>query len=254
MLFEGEHSQNDYFHKIDFIDLYSVPHCHKSFEILFVLEGSVRTVIHEVLYEVDAGSCVLILPYEIHSYETPEYSKNFISIFSIDYISDFYDMIKNKSLCSPVMQYTEEELKVMHHPEERFAVKSVLYRYCSRVLEGGVITNASVTGNDLMCKILLYIQDHYKSDISLKSLSDALGYSYSYLSAYFHKNFGIGFSEYVNRFRLEEAAQLLKNTDMNVTQAAMNSGFTTIRNFNLTFKKRFHVSPSDWAEEMRDGK
>lgn len=247
MLFEGKHSQNNYFQNIDFIDLYSVPHCHKSFEILFVLEGSVHTTVHEVPYELTAGSCVLILPYEIHSYETPEYSKNFISIFSIDYISDFYDMIKNKSLCNPVMRFSEEDLNVMHHPGDRFGIKSVLYRYCSLVLERGAITNASVTGNDLMCRILLYIQDHYKSDISLKSLSESLGYSYSYLSAYFNKNFGIGFSEYVNLFRLEEAAQLLKNGDMNVTQAAMSCGFSTIRNFNLAFKKRFHVSPSDWA-------
>lgn len=249
MLFEEKHSKSNYFHTIDFMNLYSVPHCHKSFEILFVREGVVKTTVHDTVYEITSGNGILILPYEIHSYETISPSKNFITIFSIDFLPDFYEIIKDKSLHNPVLQYTEEKLTVLHHKEEVFSMKSVLYYYASKVLQNGTSTNISVTGNDLMCKILFYIQENYKSSISLKALSNELGYSYSYLSSYFNKYFHIGFSEYVNLFRLEEAAQLLKNTDMTITQVALSCGFSTIRNFNLAFQKKYHMTPNEWIRQ-----
>lgn len=251
MLFEEEHSGNQYFRNINFVNLYSVTHCHRSFEVLLVLEGTIRASIREESHILTAGNAIWILPYEIHSYQTIGYSRCFISLFSMDFIMDFYEYIKDKTLQNPVFSFTERELEALRHTQEPFRMKSVLYHYCSELLQQGTDVRTTAAADDLMCRILLYIQEHYRDGISLKELSAELGYHYHYMSAYFNAHFGMGFSEYVNRFRLEEALRLLENTQESISQIALGCGFSTIRNFNLAFQKRYHTAPNKWREESK---
>ena len=58
-----------------------------------------------------------------------------------------------------------------------------------------------------------------------------IGYDYSYLSSFFNKNFDMDFASFVNKYRIQFACELLKDTNDDVTQIAMKCGFSTIRNF-----------------------
>lgn len=54
------------------------------------------------------------------------------------------------------------------------------------------------------------------------------------------------FASFVNKYRIQFACELLKNSDEDVTQIAMKCGFSTIRNFNRVFKNETGQMPKDY--------
>ncbi|WP_370073732.1 helix-turn-helix domain-containing protein [Sinorhizobium fredii] len=58
-------------------------------------------------------------------------------------------------------------------------------------------------------------------------------------------------SQYINDFRIAEACRLLRETDMPVTAAMLESGFQTKSNFNREFRRVTSLSPASWRERNR---
>ncbi|WP_192364495.1 helix-turn-helix domain-containing protein [Mesorhizobium mediterraneum] len=58
-------------------------------------------------------------------------------------------------------------------------------------------------------------------------------------------------SQYINDFRIAEACRLLRETDMSVTAAMLESGFQTKSNFNREFRRVTSLSPASWRERNR---
>ena len=53
--------------------------------------------------------------------------------------------------------------------------------------------------------------------------------------------------EFIRNIRLEQAARLLKEQKINVTQVAYTVGFSNLAHFSTIFRKHFGVSPSEYA-------
>ncbi len=242
MIFEIKHSNNNHYEAVAIDNVLCVSHCHTSYELLFVTDGRITANVNGREHTVSSGECIMILPMQIHSYNTVENSKVEISIFSKDYISDFYNETKDKEFENPIADYDITDTEILKISNDKFEIKSILYKYCSRLMKNG-IKKADKSNNDLSTKIVIYIQNNFKNNISLKQMAKEFGYSYNYLSAYFKTQFGCGYADYVNKFRLEEAVGMLKKTDKSITQIAFESGFTSIRNFNEVFKKEYDISP-----------
>ncbi|MCA1443034.1 helix-turn-helix transcriptional regulator [Ensifer sp. IC4062] len=58
-------------------------------------------------------------------------------------------------------------------------------------------------------------------------------------------------SQYINDFRIAEACRLLRETDLSVTAAMLESGFQTKSNFNREFRRVNSLSPASWRERNR---
>lgn len=244
MLFEEKHSKNNYFCLLEYENINCLLHCQTSFEILFVESGQVILELKNRTLEISQGECAWVLPYEIHRITTPQKSKVSISIFSTDYIADFYDTTKSKTLKNPVTEFSYDILETLkNNSNDRFLLKSTLYGLCSKVISNGIYEDDSKSKTDNSVKIILYIQEHYKEQITLKSLADELGYSYSYTSAIFKSCFNKGFADIVNEYRLNESIKLLKSKKYTITEISQLCGFSTIRNFNIAFKNYFGITP-----------
>ncbi|WP_336168053.1 helix-turn-helix domain-containing protein [Ensifer sp. MJa1] len=62
---------------------------------------------------------------------------------------------------------------------------------------------------------------------------------------------GKNVSQYINDFRIAEACRLLRETDMTVTSAMLESGFQTKSNFHREFRRVTGLSPVAWREQNR---
>lgn len=62
---------------------------------------------------------------------------------------------------------------------------------------------------------------------------------------------GMSVSQFVNQFRLEEAAGLLRSTEAPVTEVLETAGFLTRSNFYKEFQKRFELSPGAYRKKHR---
>ena len=56
-------------------------------------------------------------------------------------------------------------------------------------------------------------------------------------------------NEYINKSRMERAMLLLKQTDLNITEIAEKTGFSSSRYFSTAFKKYTGATPSQYKEE-----
>ena len=61
----------------------------------------------------------------------------------------------------------------------------------------------------------------------------------------------MSFTHFVNMYRLETAIELLENTDGDITDIALGSGFQSVRNFNDYFKKSLNMTPSEYRKASR---
>lgn len=87
------------------------------------------------------------------------------------------------------------------------------------------------------------VKKNYRQKLRLCDIARELGYSYGYLSALFIKEQGVGFCEYLQQIRIENACRLLEYTDMRVSSVAQAVGYEDIKFFNEIFKKQLGISP-----------
>jgi len=250
MFFENVHSKNNYHTVFECEDLACYPHCQTTYEMIFVTSGCINIEFGKRIFSIKEKECIFILPYEIHRIFTIDKSNILVFIFSVDYIPDFHNEMKNQRLLCPVIPYNPEILHILKQKSpNRYMLKSVLYRLCSDFISGGVDKINSNSETDISVQIIMYLQEHYKEPLRLQTLANALGYSYTYTSAIFNQWFKQSFSDIVNEYRLSEALRLLKTKELTITEISSECGFSTIRNFNISFKKRFGLSPSQYRSK-----
>ncbi|MBZ3935136.1 AraC family transcriptional regulator [Methanimicrococcus blatticola] len=116
-----------------------------------------------------------------------------------------------------------------------------LARYHQKMLE------QSVVGDSQLVEILVYIHKN-KSDITLNSVAEKFDYNPNYLSSIIKQNTGKTFSEILLTSRMDEAAYLLKNTDMSVDKISQRVGFYDKSHMHRAFRKKFEMTPTAYRQ------
>ncbi|GGI46405.1 DNA-binding response regulator [Paenibacillus marchantiophytorum] len=101
--------------------------------------------------------------------------------------------------------------------------------------------------NLIIIKTMRYINENYKSSITLKILSDYVHTNSSYLSRLFKKETGDTVTKTINKVRLEKAKELLSTTDLKTYEVAEEVGIPDPSYFSIIFKKYTGVSPKDYS-------
>ena len=97
-----------------------------------------------------------------------------------------------------------------------------------------------------MSRIVEYVEQNHRNNITLAKTAEILGYEYSYFSKIFNRIFSMNFNDYLNTYRFNDACQMLTETDMTITEIASESGFKSIRSFNYVFRKLSVTSPREY--------
>jgi len=105
-------------------------------------------------------------------------------------------------------------------------------------------------GNKRMSDVYTYIRENYFKSIPLNKVAKIAHMSPFAFSRYFKKNSGAGFVEYLNRVRTNKACYLLRETEYQVHDIAMECGFASISNFNKQFRKAEGMSPREFRAQF----
>ena len=106
-------------------------------------------------------------------------------------------------------------------------------------------------GNKKMTDVYVYIRENYFKPISLEQISKIAHITPFTFSRFFKKNSGAGFVEYLNRVRTNKACYLLRETEYQVHDIAIECGFGSISNFNKQFKKTEGYSPRLYRAQFK---
>ena len=114
------------------------------------------------------------------------------------------------------------------------------------------VEQVEVKGNDelLMERIMKAVNKNLSnSDFNVDMLTQEVGISRAQLHRKMKDMTGISTSEFIRNIRLEQAARLLKEQKINVTQVAYTVGFSNLAHFSTVFRKHFGMSPSEYVEK-----
>lgn len=253
--FEANKSGDQNFFSSKILENFSFPpHLHPYVEIAYVIEGSIEVTINDVSSCLNVGEVSVCFPNDIHSFDSEEFSKILLFIFSPDLTGSFFGIRMDKTLENPFMSTAIidegiHSLLYMLHDEftqynNKYVVKGLLYTILGKLDEHFILKKSSHFYNSTIQNLLKYIEVHYHEKISLESIAKDLGFSKFYLSRIFSNKIGYQFNDYVNRLRINKAQKLLSETELPVTVIALECGFESQRNFNRIFKELTSLTPT----------
>ncbi|MBR6980144.1 MAG: helix-turn-helix domain-containing protein [Prevotella sp.] len=114
------------------------------------------------------------------------------------------------------------------------------------------IETIEVKGNDeqLMERIVKCINEHIgDSTFNVEVLCQEVGISRANLHRKMKALAGISSSDFIRNIRMEQAARLLSEQKLNITQVAYAVGYSNLSYFSTAFKKHFGISPTEYVEK-----
>lgn len=114
--------------------------------------------------------------------------------------------------------------------------------------------NVIPMNNQMINKIVGYININYNEQLSLKEIADKFHFNYYYLSTYFSSHTNEGFSEYLNKIRVEKSIELLRDEKLSVSEVSFMVGYSDHSYFCRVFKKCMKVTPSRFRKNLIDDK
>lgn len=178
--------------------------------------------------------------------ETLDYDYIAIIISGYDYFS-----YAQRALKYGVTDYLLKPISLDDLYEALVNAREIIYKKRSVISRNSDIENAIDVSTDEAIKdstvveMIRFVKDNYQDKISISDLSKKLAYSESMLNRKFKKEVHITFNEYLNRYRINKAIELLKNSDYNITEISYMCGYSSAKYFSRVFKKYLGISPSD---------
>ncbi|MGN6646900.1 MAG: helix-turn-helix domain-containing protein [Cytophaga sp.] len=90
-------------------------------------------------------------------------------------------------------------------------------------------------------------------ELTIKKMSDSTGIPTHHLSYVLNEEFKSNFFDFINKYRLEEFQQILtekKNQFMKIEMLAYDCGFNSKATLYRVFKKKHHISPSEYRKAL----
>lgn len=99
-------------------------------------------------------------------------------------------------------------------------------------------------------KMIKYIGDNYRKNISIKDVADSLAISESHISRLFKSEVGHTFVDYLTYYRIKKAIGYLRDPDVKIYEVAEKIGYRDQRYFSVIFKKLVGVTPKEFREQL----
>ena len=231
-------------------------HFHSQIEICIVTEGEIDALVNNHLKRLKKGEIAISLSYDTHLY-TPVVDARFsVLILPPEICRDFTASVGGKTIANPFICKGEAANRICAcfreiraHEKDMLVTKGNLYIILGVIAENVTFEDGAFNqGSDLISKILFYIHEHFKEEISLSSISAHFGYNASYVSGLFKSSVNFGIMRYINLLRLKNVITLLKERKYSTEFCIMESGFRSVRTFYRAFRDAFGCSPKEYLE------
>lgn len=105
--------------------------------------------------------------------------------------------------------------------------------------------------NSILFEMEEYIRLHYRESLTVKQIAQQFYINPVYAGQIFHKKFGLSILDFVHNLRINEAKQLLLETDNKLKQVAEQVGYSHYNHFLLQFEKRTGRKPAQYKIKLQ---
>ncbi len=203
---------------------------------------SVDLLMDKIYLFIDIGNYTEFVSAISLLFNTLKQSSHFSSLYAKCISSNILNRIYKKH------KFKESEQEIISKIFSSGSADEIVSLFEDIVNEITVADNKADT-HRLISKSLSIIETEYMDDISLEYIAEKLYISPSYLSRLFKKEIGKTFIEFLKEYRLKKACELLKNTNLRVTEISKMVGYDSSSYFNTIFHKFYNTTPAQYREK-----
>lgn len=257
----------------------SALHYHDFCEIVYVSDGFTLHSVSGRMNILMAGDIFFILPGEEHSYINAYRTKIYNILIETSELKAFADELSRLpglgemfgergggSIGKRILHVPIQSQRAMESACEKMAAEctersigwtcslrarlaAFLVNY-SRIYEQQWDTHVQSAGDyyGYIYKILRYVEENYSAPISMNDLSEVTGLSADYMTRRFKSVLNMTPSEYVRKFRIARAMELLCTSELSVSEVASRTGFSDVSLFSRVFKQAVGLPPAHYRK------
>jgi AraC-like DNA-binding protein len=251
-------------------------HYHDFYEIYYLVSGTRTYFIKDRTYTIRKGDLVFIDSYELHrtgDTDNPEHeriliylSKEWLASLGGEFASLLLAPFRRKQHTLSLKlsdQTAVEQLlfammaeKGQKPPGWELQLQALLMQFtihCGRLAteEPAGAPESYHPLQRKMTEITGFINQHYKNNLTLATISETFAISPSYFCRNFKEFSGFTFVEYLNTIRIREAQRLLRETKAKVIDISEQAGFESIAHFGRVYKQLTKQSPLKYRQMAR---
>ena len=233
-------------------------HLHNAIELVYVVRGSATVLYDGGRYALGPGDLFLSFPNQVHGYENTRDFDGYVLIATTQLLSGSRTMLEQNQprnpICHPTGQAAADILALlkMLHADRKSTNIPLLKSYSLLLLHKAVahtgLTSRSVE-SDTLQRVLRYIGEHYREPLTRRDIAKAIGYSESHLSHLFTDTLHISLTDYITTLRMDDARELLHQTDLSIGQLSLSLGFSSVRSFNRYFQQKMKMTPTEYRKQ-----
>ena len=255
-------------------------HSHNYFQIYYIISGKVTHYLENSTAELTPGDIMILPPNQPHYIETPAGEVDF---FMLSFMPGYFQNVKEANkLILDFLLYLQTESAEKIEPKVSLSYEDTIF---TKTLFNRIIAefSGSKTGKAELIKeivsVLLslfarvyfeenagalvakenrqfvmhsieYIKNHFDEEITLSEIAHRSAMSKTCFCTIFNSIVGMPFKEYLNRYRIERAAELIALGEK-ASVAGNCCGYGDFSTFYRNFKKYMGMSPSEFANKNR---
>lgn len=247
-------------------------HWHPEYEFIYVTSGKVTYHMNTSIITLSEGDCCICRGGQLHSvmFHDALPTSAYAFVFNLKYFLNDMDVCNHffsdeYIIMEKFSAHNEKESIITETVKEIIGVfqkKSFGYELEIKMLlvkvfvtifkynlyeRSSKISQESKVQRQLM-NVIQYIHTFYDNKISIQSLAQSTGYSPSHFGRIFKASIGKTPDEYIIKYRLYKACEMLSQTDKSVLEVALSCGFSDVSYFIKTFKKRYGCTPHQYKK------
>lgn len=245
------------------IDPSLYPQVHDFYELTLMVQGNMQMLVNDQMLTLPSRSLILLRPGDVHSRSGTCVHINLA--FDANVIQEMLCYLGNPEAeqrilsgkLPPVARLSPRQYLQLYSSLEKLPLLPVdqphlvsiqLRRLMPEIIVEYILPALS---DHKLRDIPLWLQEldrllesPQKLGCDLDQMAQLSGYTKEHLCRCFRKYWGMSPTEYINRKRLNYAANLLINTDHQVIDIAYSCGFRSLSRFYHAFRERFGMSPN----------
>jgi len=261
-------------------DIWPVYHFHPEFDILLVLKNTGHFVSGDHLGPMEAGTLIMNgpnIPHALHPVEKDDqnWERPALAVlhFSADTLGEQWLQREEMKQIREFLQSANrgfqfhgpdraaaaERIMAMRNQDEleRLASFLLVLRILARTTDRTPLASPGYRPSlrpqqiERVDRVVRYLQQNLRENLSLEDVAKVANLTPQAFCRFFKSHMGKTLVQYLNELRIGEACRLLLETDMSVTDVALDSGFTNLSNFNRRFRELKGMSPRQLRQQSR---
>lgn len=175
--------------------------------------------------------------------------KSLLGLVTLSEESSMLQLVEQ--LRSHLKRYVKAPFQVLHTDRISDFAKVPAEVQSMRKASASQVYDHYASGGDQSIEVAFqYIKTHFHTELSLEKVAAIVYLNPVYFSQLFKQKTGSGFKEYITHLRLERAMELLRTSDLKITDISERVGYPDMRHFSQIFRKKNGNTPSEYRRCM----